>query len=656
MSRLSTLLITAFTLLMPTVWAAPNESATGHFSSTQAMGNGHLNKSRYYNAKTNLPSISLPALSEAQKASAPVPSTGLNPKGPERIGLWQQFDAPVLLNEMESTHGMWEYHAGTGKTWAIKIHAQGAIGMRIQLLDANLPPGTEISVYDAPTGQEYYGPFSPENFFDGEFWLPTCYNDTVILQCLVPESAQHDTLSLRIERISHIYKVPSIFQKGTAGACNNDATCFPAWANAAKGVCGIGSASFGESLFCTASLLADNDPCTDTPYILTANHCVSGATGTRGANSVECYWFFDTDSCNGTPASLASVPRTTGGSDFLAGVGGRPDTGGGNDFTLLRLRNQPPAAVYFNGWTTAAVNVGTAITGIHHPSGDFKRISFGDTVLNTVFQPQNYHQLVWGSGTTENGSSGSPLFLDATQQIIGQLWGGDAACSNPTGHDLYGRFDKTYPLIQNWVNGGPAQFSIPAMLTVVEGQQATVPISLPWASNGSGTQVDFTLTPGTAFAGQDYTFISGTRIFASGQKTRNVIIQTLENTATEPDETFTFILQTPVCAVLNPANFICTITIQDNDPDTDGDGISDADELSGAMGYVTDPNLADTDGDGLNDYQEQTNFGGYITDPTDKDTDGDGYSDLLEINFGMNPLIPDFDASIPSLSVPFFND
>jgi hypothetical protein len=62
--------------------------------------------------------------------------------------------------------------------------------------------------------------------------------------------------------------------------------------------------------------------------------------------------------------------------------------------------------------------------------------------------------------------------------------------------------------------------------------------------------------------------------------------------------------------------------------DTDGDGLSDGEEINGDYGYVSDETLTDTDGDGLSDYEEAT--GTYTTDPTSSDTDGDGYDDYLE--------------------------
>ena len=56
-------------------------------------------------------------------------------------------------------------------------------------------------------------------------------------------------------------------------------------------------------------------------------------------------------------------------------------------------------------------------------------------------------------------------------------------------------------------------------------------------------------------------------------------------------------------------------------PDSDGDGLTDIDEINGANGFVTDPANADTDGDGLEDGDEVNTYG---TDPTEADTDGDG--------------------------------
>jgi outer membrane protein OmpA-like peptidoglycan-associated protein len=76
-----------------------------------------------------------------------------------------------------------------------------------------------------------------------------------------------------------------------------------------------------------------------------------------------------------------------------------------------------------------------------------------------------------------------------------------------------------------------------------------------------------------------------------------------------------------------------------NNPDTDGDGLSDGDEV---MKYKTNPLKADTDGDGLNDGDEVMK---YKTDPNKADTDGDGLSDGDEVmKYKTDPLKADTDG------------
>ena len=73
--------------------------------------------------------------------------------------------------------------------------------------------------------------------------------------------------------------------------------------------------------------------------------------------------------------------------------------------------------------------------------------------------------------------------------------------------------------------------------------------------------------------------------------------------------------------------------------DTDGDGLSDGDEV---LNHTTDPTLNDTDGDGLSDGDEVLTI---LTNPTLNDTDGDGLSDGDEqLNLPTNPTLNDTDG------------
>ncbi|HUL44964.1 MAG TPA: OmpA family protein [Bacteroidota bacterium] len=76
-----------------------------------------------------------------------------------------------------------------------------------------------------------------------------------------------------------------------------------------------------------------------------------------------------------------------------------------------------------------------------------------------------------------------------------------------------------------------------------------------------------------------------------------------------------------------------------HNPDTDGDGLSDGDEV---LKYHTDPLKKDSDGDGLSDYDEVMT---YHTDPNKMDTDGDGLSDGDEVlKYHTDPLKVDTDG------------
>ena len=74
------------------------------------------------------------------------------------------------------------------------------------------------------------------------------------------------------------------------------------------------------------------------------------------------------------------------------------------------------------------------------------------------------------------------------------------------------------------------------------------------------------------------------------------------------------------------------------DLDSDGDGLTDAEEL--LLG--TDPFNPDTDGDGLTDWEEVRIYG---TDPLNPDTDYDGLTDGAEVLvYKTDPLNPDTDG------------
>ncbi|MEZ9652845.1 LamG-like jellyroll fold domain-containing protein, partial [Vibrio lentus] len=90
---------------------------------------------------------------------------------------------------------------------------------------------------------------------------------------------------------------------------------------------------------------------------------------------------------------------------------------------------------------------------------------------------------------------------------------------------------------------------------------------------------------------------------------------------------------------------VSTLKVADVLPDSDGDGLTDRQEMS----LCTDPYIADSDGDGLSDGVETgATTGKVIADPCSVDGDHDGMSDRWEYNSGSDPLLADANGDVDS--------
>ena len=333
------------------------------------------------------------------------------------------------------------YTVAEGEVRVASIVSEGALYTRIQFKDFSLPAGARVFVYPAEKPDEFFGPYEGKGpWNDGSFWTPAISGDQIIIEYTTPTGTGTTKTPFKISDIAHIYK--NVGTDEAAGACNLEV---PAeWANVAKSVGMLQFVTGGFVAQCTGTLLNDTDTSTN-HYVLSANHCISSQSE---AQSVTVYWNYNTGDTppGGTP--------TTNGSNLMV-------TGSASDFTLLRLTGGLPGGLFFSGWDATALSTGTSVTGIHHPEGSHKRISFGATNANCsggLPGPcQNFTGVTWNpnGGTTEPGSSGSGLWKgsSANPMLVGTLTGGGASCDTPTQSDYYGRFSVTYPSVASFLEG-----------------------------------------------------------------------------------------------------------------------------------------------------------------------------------------------------------
>jgi hypothetical protein len=149
---------------------------------------------------------------------------------------------------------------------------------------------------------------------------------------------------------------------------------------------------------------------------------------------------------------------------------------GDGDYSLVLLTDVP-AGTTFAGWDTADPPLLTELTGIHHPSGSWKRISFGERVADATVDvegttaPGNlFLQVQWDKGRVEPGSSGSPLF-SAPGVVVGSLSYGPVAadgtvCSIDPSVAGYARFSNTYAQVHDYLENLPADLVTPAKTTL----------------------------------------------------------------------------------------------------------------------------------------------------------------------------------------------
>jgi len=341
--------------------------------------------------------------------------------------------------------------------WGGMVRVANAFRLRLHLSGVKLPAGARLWITGGgqtvgPFGRELIGP-------DGGLWTPSIAGDEAAVDVELPAAALAGggRFGFTLDKVLELFDLGTMDTAPAQGAlaCNLDASCFttsdfPAIASARHAVAIIYFDDSGEGGQCTGQLLNSSTP--GVPFMLTANHCISTASG---AASIEAFWDYYTPSCNGPAPSQGSLPRSNGATLLATGVADPQ-----SDFTLMRLNNIP-AGRTFLGWNAdpGATADGTLLYRLSQPMGlpqDFVITRSDSTTEECSGVPRPaflYSDQV--KGGTFGGSSGSAAML-ANGDVVAQLFGGCGSnddCS-PLQFTVDGAFATSFLTLQQFLQPG----------------------------------------------------------------------------------------------------------------------------------------------------------------------------------------------------------
>ena len=342
--------------------------------------------------------------------------------------------------------------------WRSKFVSEGAIMTYLVFDKFNIPEEAKLFIY-SPDQTQVFGPYTNDDVQTvGKLVTDDIIGDEMIVEYYEPANASFKG-EFQIAAVMHVYRDFLHLKSDTKGhhgdadgTCHIDVVCPEAqpWQNPIKSVVCISITAYvpdegGWGGYLCSGALVNNVRMDKTPYVLSAEHCIAADDQTH-----KFYFRYHTYECNGTSGYSGYVAN--GGNIVARSNAASIDNG--SDFLLLRIIRdlnsfQWRDSIVFAGWdASGAASVGAAI---HHPGGDWKKISFPKSVTTITSGPlaYKYFKVAWltnpNKGVTEQGSSGSPLF-NANQLVIGTLTSGSSYCSNPYGTDNYGR------LFYHWNN------------------------------------------------------------------------------------------------------------------------------------------------------------------------------------------------------------
>lgn len=342
--------------------------------------------------------------------------------------------------DMENSGATTYLEDGT-KVWRIGITSPKAFSLNLLFTEYEIPPQAKVFLY-SPDRSTILGSFTSDNRQkSGILPIAPIEGDSVIVEYIEPAGADFKG-HLRIGEVNHDYLgLRALPAKNRSLSCEVDVNCDERGNLPQKrSVCLI---IVNGIYYCTGSLV-NNTAQDDTPYVLTASHCLFSdyIPPVHEEWAETCVFFFNYETPYCYSDIQGSMEQSVAGASLAA-------CNADYDMLLLKMSETVPIDYrpYYAGWNVSEEKKAPFYL-IHHPEGDRKKVSIENDDISSIsfrtdlFEEEAHWCVYWDSGITEGGSSGSPLF-DADNRIVGALSGGRSYCEK-NGPDSFYKLSKAW--------------------------------------------------------------------------------------------------------------------------------------------------------------------------------------------------------------------
>lgn len=350
------------------------------------------------------------------------------------------------------------------KVWRVGIRSRQAHSINLLFTKFHLPEGAKLFVYNA-NQTEVLGSYTHQNNTDLNLLpIQPIGGEELIVEYQEPKDAAFKG-EIEIGEVNHDYW--GILRAGEprdpAQDCHPNLICYPEDIEPGKGVVAL---IINGTTYCTG-LLVNNTAEDGTPYFMTATHClnkdydpqfIANSKYDVVAGNIVAFFNYKSPSCATNIRGPLQMSLASADSVLISER---------HDISLLKFKQVPPKEYQpiYLGWNVSTVP-SAPFHGIHTPNGGVLKVAVDEDALaiasflgSKYNMEPNAHWAVrgWDVGTTEGGSSGSPL-LDKDKRVVGTLTGGESMCDSPRGPDVYASLTKFWNVSGSLTNPNPISF------------------------------------------------------------------------------------------------------------------------------------------------------------------------------------------------------